>query len=296
MNWVSKAETLAGGNGLGSALNQLHFPYGLYIDDIDQNNPIVYIADSYNHRILTSNGQIGIHSNGYGNRFDQLHCPTDILIDKKTNSFIISDRGNRRVIRWSCSNVNQGEILVDQIDCWGIAMDKNGDLYVVDSENHRVQRYHRGETDGTIVAGGNGKGDNLNQLHDPHYIFVDDALSMYISDHKNNRVIKWEKNAREGVNIVSKRLFNNIFTRMNGPEGIFVDSTGAVFVADSNNHRIVRYDSIGLEWVVIVGGKGPGTKSNQLYQPTGLSCDQRGNLYVIDWRNHRLQRFSVKSD
>ncbi len=43
---------------------------------------------------------------------------------------------------------------------------------------------------GTIVAGGNGPGHNLNQLYYPSYIFVDEDHSVNVSDSYNHRVMK----------------------------------------------------------------------------------------------------------
>ncbi|CAF4223874.1 unnamed protein product, partial [Rotaria magnacalcarata] len=86
----------------------------------------------------------------------------------------ISDWGNRRVVRWSRrSGTTQGEILIDNIDCYGLAMDEQRYLYVSDYVKYEVRRYQLGEKNGTLVAGGNGQGDELNQLNYPAYLFVD---------------------------------------------------------------------------------------------------------------------------
>ncbi|CAF4619998.1 unnamed protein product, partial [Rotaria socialis] len=98
--------------------------------------------------------------------------PTDGLIDKATVSLLICE--GRRVVRWSRrSGTTQGEILIDNIYCFGVAMDDQRNLYVSDVAKHEVRRYQLGEKNGTLVAGGNGQGDGLNQLNDPRYLFVD---------------------------------------------------------------------------------------------------------------------------
>ncbi|CAF5167536.1 unnamed protein product, partial [Rotaria magnacalcarata] len=116
----------------------------------------------------TTNGQVVAGDKGTGNGLNQLSQPTDVLIDKETDSLIICDWGNRRVVRWSrCSGATQGEILIDNIDCYGLAMDEQRYLYVPDYVKHEVRRYQLGKNIGTLVAGGNGKGDGLNQLNGP---------------------------------------------------------------------------------------------------------------------------------
>ncbi|CAF5229449.1 unnamed protein product, partial [Rotaria magnacalcarata] len=109
-----------------------------------------------------------------GNGLNQLNGPTDVLIDKETDSLIICDAEKERVVRWSRrSGTTQGEVLIDDVDCWGLAMDERRYLYVSDYMKGEVRRYRLGEKNGTLVAGGNGNGGGLNQLNVPEYLFVD---------------------------------------------------------------------------------------------------------------------------
>ncbi|CAF2058621.1 unnamed protein product, partial [Rotaria magnacalcarata] len=97
-----------------------------------------------------------------------------------------------RVVRWSRrSGTTQGEVLIDNIACWGLAMDEQRYLYVSDYGKHEVRRYQLGEEICTLVAGGNGEGAGLNQLDFPGYLFVDRDHSVYVSDYSNHRVMKW---------------------------------------------------------------------------------------------------------
>ncbi|CAM4989258.1 unnamed protein product, partial [Rotaria socialis] len=112
--WKQNGVTIAGDNGEGGATNQLHRPFGLFVDD-DQ---AVVIADFRNHRIMqwkngdTTNGQVVAGGKGRGNGLHQLYGSTDVLIDKETDSLIICD--GIRVVRWSRhSGTTQGEILID---------------------------------------------------------------------------------------------------------------------------------------------------------------------------------------
>ncbi|CAF3222206.1 unnamed protein product, partial [Rotaria sp. Silwood2] len=158
-----------------------------------------------NHRIIQwkkddTNGQVVAGGKGRGDRLNQLDEPTDVLIDKETDSLIICDQGNRRVVRWSRrSGTTQGEILIDNVDPWGLTMDDQRYLYISDTQKSEVRRYQIGDKNGTLVAGGNGKGDGLNQLNDPRYVFVDQQQTVYVSDNENHRVMKWNKGAKEGI-------------------------------------------------------------------------------------------------
>ncbi|CAM4827834.1 unnamed protein product [Rotaria magnacalcarata] len=93
----------------------------------------------------TTNGQVvaGVAAGKRpGSPLDQLICPIDVLIDKWTDSLIICDMGNRRVVLWSRrSGTTQGEILINNIDCWGLAIDDQRYLYVSNYKKHEARRY-----------------------------------------------------------------------------------------------------------------------------------------------------------
>ena len=83
-------------------MHQLDRSYGICIED-DQT---LFIADHWNFRVVrwtanSTTGQIVAGGNGKGNQMNQLRGPTDVLIDKGTNSLIIADYGNKRVMRRS---------------------------------------------------------------------------------------------------------------------------------------------------------------------------------------------------
>ncbi|CAF5037268.1 unnamed protein product, partial [Rotaria sp. Silwood1] len=292
--WSQNGITVAGGNGWGSETNQLNSPWGLYVDD-DQT---IYVADYSNHRIVewksgATNGKVVAGGNGQGNGAHQLNGPRDVIIDKETDSLIISDWENDRVVRWPRRNGTRGETIISNISCCGLTMDDNGSLYVVDIENHEVRRYKIGDTKGTVVAGGNGKGNRLDQLSNPRYVFVDRDHSVYVSDFWNYRVIKWEEGAKQGIVVAGGQGEGNSLTQLNEPRGVVVDQLGTVYVADSWNDRIMRWPKGATQGSVIVGGNGQGAQSNQLDRPIGLSFDRHGNLYVVDWGNHRVQKFNI---
>ncbi|CAF4232431.1 unnamed protein product [Rotaria sordida] len=242
-----------------------------------------------------TNGQVVAGGNGEGNGLDQLNCPTDVLIDKETDSLIICDRENRRVVRWSCrSDTTQGEILIDNIRCWGLAMDDQRYLYISDYGKHEVRRYQIGDKNGTLAAGGNGKGASLNQLNEPRYIFVDQQQTVYVSDRGNHRVMKWNKDAKEGIVVAGGQGYGNALTQLSNPYGLFVDTLGTIYVADSVNDRVMRWPKGAKQGTVIVGGNGEGEGANQFTCPWGLSFDRHGSLYIADNENNRVQRFSIE--
>ena len=291
--WKQFAITVAGGNGLGNQSGQLNCPYSTSLDDRNQK---IYIADCENHRIvewsLDKNiARIIVGENGPGNRLDQLSYPSDVIIDQQNNDLIIADQKNRRVMRWSRQLNLSSQIVINDVDCARLAMHDDGTLYISDWKHHEVKRWKRGETLGTIVAGENGQGNQLNQLNSPSFLFIDDNHTLYISDRDNHRVMKWMRDANEGIIVAGGNGQGDQLTQLSRPLGLKVDQFGQIYVADRDNHRVMRWREGEKEATVIVGGNGKGLKRNQLSDPFGLSIDNEGHLYVTDCGNHRIQKF-----
>ena len=239
--WSQNRVTVAGGNGNRNAVNQLSRPFGF---DIDDDNQSIVIADFGNDRIVewkigASHGKVIAGGQGQGNRLDQLYYPTDVLIDKETNSLFIADRGNRRVVRWSRSQeTTQGEVIVDNVVCEGLAIDHQRYLYVSDTGKHEVRRHTIGDKNGIVVAGGNGRGNQLNQLNWPTCLFVDKEQAVYVSDTNNHRVMKWNKGANQGIAVAGGQGRGGALIQLSYPQGLFVDTSHAIYVADARDDRV----------------------------------------------------------
>ncbi|CAF0747296.1 unnamed protein product [Adineta steineri] len=291
--WKQNAITVAGGNEKGQQLNQLYGPEGIFVDK----NKNIFIADVENHRIVewkhdAKEGQIIAGGNKQGNRTDQLNRPTDVIFDQQNHSIIITDKGNSRVIQWL--NQNQ-QILIDNIHCSRLAMDKYVFLYVSDCMKNEVRRWKMGEyeNEGIIVAGGNGRGNQLNQLNCPSFLFVDEDQSVYVSDFSNHRVMKWRKDTNEGRIVAGGNGRGESLNQLFGPRGVITDHLGQIYVTDRGNDRIMRWNEGKEEGEVVVGGNSKGNQSSQLNGPVGISFDGEGNLYVADYFNHRIQKFEI---
>jgi len=142
---------------------------------------------------------------------------------------------------------------------------------------------------GVLVADGNG----LNQLNQPHFVYVDQEDTLYVSDWSNHRVMKWMKGAKEGVIVAGGQGQGSSLKQLSYPQGIFVDKSGSLYVADSANDRIVRWVKNGEEGSIIAGGNNIGSQPNQLNRPIGLLIDNENSLYIADYYNNRIQKFIV---
>jgi sugar lactone lactonase YvrE len=273
-------------------------PGGIFVDD---DNKTILVTDFYNHRVMQwkigrKNGMVVAGGHDRGSQPHQLNYPTDVLIDKETDSLIISNWGMEQVVRWSRSNDTfEGEILINKIRCWGLAMDDQRYLYVSDVGENQVKRYQLGGDmkHGVTVAGGNGRGSDLNQLNDPKRIFVDQHQTVYVSDCENHRVVKWIKGATEGIVVAGGQGPGNSLTQLNLPAGLLVDASGAVYMADGLNHRVMRWSQGAEQGTVIVDGSYERTGSYELRMLSGMCFDRRGNLYVVDSSNNLVRRFTI---
>ncbi|CAM4905483.1 unnamed protein product [Rotaria socialis] len=280
----------------GNELRPLKSPSSIFIDNDDDKT--IYIVDSENDRIIKwklneNDDKTLAGGNGKGKQMNQLIYPKDVIIDRENDSFIISDYGNKRIMKWPRQNSGNGQIIISNINCYGLVIDKYGFIYVSDCEKHEIRKWKIGDQNGKLVAGGNGKGENLNQLNHPSFIFVDNDCSLYISDCANHRVVKWLKYAKEGIIVAGGNREGNSFKQLSGPQGIIVDQFNQIYVADRGNNRVMCWLEGAKKGSIVVGGNGYGNESNQLFYPMGLSFDQQRNLYVADSINNRIQKFEI---
>ena len=276
LKWKQDAQTIVEG---------CNHPEGIYVDDQQK---AIYIADYSNHCIVKWK-----FNEKTEEKIDQLNYPTDITVNRNSKTLIICDRGNRRIVQWSLEDQQEIKTIIENIGCYGLTMNENGDFFVSDHEKHEVKRWREGEKEGTIVAGGNGQGAELKQLNSPTFIFIDRQETIYVSDSGNHRVMKWMRGAKEGFVVAGGQGQGNSLKQLSHPYGLIVNEMGDIYVADSGNHRIMCWPLGSEEGRVVVGGNGSGQSSNQFYFPVGLSLDVDNNLYVVDGWNNRIQQFEI---
>ncbi|CAF3086264.1 unnamed protein product [Rotaria sp. Silwood2] len=70
----------------------------------------------------------------------------------------------------------------------GVFVDQLGTLYVVNDGNDSVMRWYKGATQGDVIVGGNGTGQEANQLNNPQGLSFDGHGNLYVVDQWNHRV------------------------------------------------------------------------------------------------------------
>jgi gliding motility-associated-like protein len=185
----------------------------------------------------------------------------------------------------------------------GVFLDRDGYMYVADSNNNRIQRFPPGSTsasDGFTVAGGFGQGMAANQLNHPTSVFVDSHGNLYVADAGNHRIQEFPASSggTNGITVAGGNSPGGASNELYFPMSIWVDVNGYLYVADTYNSRIQRFPPGSTQTtngVTVAGTNTPGSAANELDHPTSVNVDQYGNVYVSDAGNNRVQEFPPNS-
>lgn len=150
-----------------------------------------------------SSGTIVAGGNGAGSGNTQLNGPFGIYLDLTTNSLVIANRGANNIVRWIIGG-STWTLLAGDISgssgssstllngpC-GVTFDLNGNMYVADTFNNRIQLFKPGEINGTTIAGVTGlSGNNASLLNTPYAVRIDNQYHVYVADTYNHRIQKF---------------------------------------------------------------------------------------------------------
>ncbi len=278
--------TTVAGNGTGGfsgdggqATNaELNYPEGVTFDAFGN----LYIADGANNRIRKIN-TAGIMSTfaGYTN----------------TNSF--SGDGGQAT---SAGLYQPTDIAFDVAD----------NMYVADTDNHRIRIINTSGIintyAGTGTAGYSGDGGQATnaEIYDPNGLAFDAVGNLYISDYGNNRIrmvntlgvintFAGNGFGAPGIGGYSGDGGQATDAELNVMSDIAIDATGNVYIADFYNQRIRMVNTLGIISTFVgngtagYSGDGGQATNAELNYPNGVTCDTRGNLYIADYANSRIR-------
>ncbi|MGH2355810.1 MAG: flippase activity-associated protein Agl23, partial [Chloroflexota bacterium] len=181
------------------------------------------------------------------------------------------------ITQWGSSGSEPGQLNTPR----GVALDAEGNVYVVDTLNNRIQKFDR---TGKLLTAWGTKGSGDGQFVEPMGIAVDGQGNVFVADTWNHRIQKFDANGR----FLAK--WNGQQGGFWGPRAIAVDSQGNVYVTDTGNKRIQKFDNAGM---LLAQFGGPGSGPGQLNEPIGLAVTPDGELYVADTNNRRIQKFDA---
>jgi sugar lactone lactonase YvrE len=207
----------------------------------------------------------------------------------------------------------------------GIAVDKSGNLYVVDAYDQNSRRdvsyasssIRKITPDGVVttlagvhgtrprtqgpIGSSDGTGTDA-RFNYPDGITIDAAGNLFVSD-TGNRTIRKITPAGAVTTIAGTAGLsgsadgNGTAARFLTPQGITIDPEGNLYVADSINHTIRKVASNG-DVVTVAGkptnyGSRDGVGASALFwDPAGIAADRQGNMYIADRTNHTIRKIS----
>ena len=126
----------------------------------------------------------------------------------------------------------------------GIAVDQEGNVYVADTANSRIQVF---SSNGTFISKWGRYGVGNGTFNSPAGIAVDQEGNVYVADTANSRIQVFSSNGTF-ISKWGRYSFGGTRTSdgMRFPEGIAVDQEGNVYVADTANNRILGFASYSL--------------------------------------------------
>ena len=318
----------------GSADGRFNSPEGIAIDE---DNKILYVADTDNDRIQMLSVTESSSSDTLaffeefgteGDDNDQFDTPTDLAVGNDEELYVADSENNRIKIYEltggdNCSSGND-EIIDDEVcfdETFGtsgssdgrfdiptdLAVDPdNGDVYVVDSDNNRVQRFESNGDYDNFEIGSSNSNDN-EYLGSPSAITIDRKSDLiYVADSTTDSISAFEKNGDYRFNFKDDDSGDDF----SNPSAMVINNSDQIlYVADTNNDRIRIFeltdgdecpnetDEVERDEVCFVDDFGSeGSGDGRFDKPSGLAYDEDNDLlYVADTDNDRIQVFEIVS-
>jgi DNA-binding beta-propeller fold protein YncE len=188
-----------GARALGDG--QFDHPEGIAVDP---SGKFVYVADD-NKRIqkFTSDGQFVMKFGSPGINDSQFYSvPKGLAVDSSGNIYVsdtydfrvqkFDSNGNFITTKWTKEGgqpgSGDGEFATSSVDGGGphgIAVDHEGNVYVADTGNNRIQKF---SSDGTFLAKWGSYGTAEGQLNEPMGVAVDQSGNVFVADSWNYRI------------------------------------------------------------------------------------------------------------
>ncbi|WP_438422714.1 cadherin domain-containing protein [Aquimarina macrocephali] len=240
---------------------------------------------------------------------------TGIVVDASGNIYV-ADTRKHRILKYLSSGGTttiagsgvagfaDGSGITAQFDNPnGLAIDASGNLYVADTDNHRIRKITPAGVVSTIAGSGisgfvNGTG-TVAQFDSPYGIDVRANGDLYVAD-TGNHSIRYISPAGvvstyAGTGIGGLVNGNATTAQFNEPIDVVIGLSTNLYIADASNHVIRQITDTGS--VLTLAGStqgyadGVGTVA-QFSSPYGVTRDTNGNIYVADKDNHRIRKIT----
>jgi DNA-binding beta-propeller fold protein YncE len=239
------------------------------------------------------------------------HFPHGVAVDEDGTALYVADSNNNRIrmirsnqVSTLAGNGDQGFADGATAEAsfsrpTGVAVDRDGVVYVADRLNHRIRMIRDGQV--STLAGNGTKGfadgaAHQSTFHLPFGVAVDHSGSIYVADAENNRIRKLDHGH------VLTMAGGGSYGAANGagpaaalftyPCGVAVDPEGTIYVADTYNDLIRMIRNGEVSTLAGTGERGFADGPSHLSAfrlPCGIAVDLHGHVYVADQGNNRIR-------
>jgi DNA-binding beta-propeller fold protein YncE len=285
-------------------------PIGIAISRQDE----VFVTDFYNSRVqkFDTSGKLlkvlpvpefpgGIAIDDDGTLYISHFGAGRANEERKPDQVTVHDADGNLLRQWGRFGTGEGEF----DEPGGVALTKDGRLYVADQTNRRMQVFDRegkflfqwgqyGIEPGQFGGNSNPK----SRVGGPQFVAIDSEGDVYTTEASVGRIQRFTADGKFvlqwGQNEDRSGDFGGVFTgfpnvKLQGPVAIIVDPQDRIWVSAVGG-RIQQFSKSG-EYLRGFGSQGTGP--GQFYAPHGIALDSHGDLYVVDGYNHRVQKFDV---
>jgi sugar lactone lactonase YvrE len=232
-----------------------------------------------------------------------VHQPRNIAA-APDGTFLLADSGNSRIIRidshgrilhtWG-TRTAQGAQLAGPLEApgtfnepWGLAVDPDGNVYVADTWNHRIQKFDQNGSFLTAWGTGGLSVEGTDRFWGPRGVAVAGDGKLYVTDTGNRRVAVFDP---DGTFLFD--FENQGEAQLDEPVGIAIGIDNRVYVADTWNRRIAVFTLDGTferAWPV------QAWESVSIDNKPYLAVSEQGLVYLTDPEGFRILVFSSQGE
>ena len=258
----------ADGNGAAANFNS---PFGIVLDATGN----LYVSDRNNSRIrkITSTGEVSTFAGStYGfsdgsSAASKFSYPNGVTLDGSGNLYV-ADPGNSRIRKITPAGVVStfaGSSEIGFADGTGasakfrlpegVAVDGSGNVYVADTENHRIRKITQAGVVSTLAGSAltgsaNGTG-SAASFYRPTGVAVDGIGNIYVTDQFNHLIRKISTagvvSTLAGKGSAGYTDGTGTAAKFRYPTGVALDGNGNIYVADEDNHSIRMISSYRID-------------------------------------------------
>ena len=189
-----------------------------------------------------------------------------------------------------------------------VTSDKLGNIYIADTNNHRIRFVTKSSGIITTVAGTGVQGyngDNIlatdAQLRTPVAVALDIIGNLYISETYRIRLVTKTSGIITTVAGNGSPLFggDNILATLSSVNisyGLVPDAAGNLYITDSGTNRIRLVTGTSGIITTVAGNSSRGYNGDNILAvsasvsfSSGICLDEKENLYIADYDNHRIR-------